>query len=160
VSLTLSNLYLWVISFSVLQAQLPIVTLWQCYVRLSLHAEGNTTCDEAAFCRKKSEYLCLHVSIYIHICRYMFATGQDVDTFRSNNKNTLQVLFVKQYLQHFFIQWHVLITETCFLLNRFERRNKKWLIFCVHVFCVSKLTFSYFDRIYIYNIYVPFLYLF
>jgi len=80
-------------------------------------------------------YTCVY--IYVYMCRYMFATAiQNMDTFRSDGKTLLHFSSCQTNISNmFFIQWHVLITEHwLFVLNIFETRNKKRLIFCVHFF--------------------------
>ena len=64
-------------------------------------------------------------------------------------KNTHVFLFVKKTLWNIFFEWHALTTETLiFLLTRFETRNDSFFVFTL--LRVSKLTFNYFDRMYIY----------
>ena len=61
-------------------------------------------------------YICVNLyTLYIYICRYigyMFATIKNMDTFRSDCKSTYTFLLDTNAWNIFFIQWHVLTTET------------------------------------------------
>ena len=83
------------------------------------------------------------------MCRWMFARIQNMDTLRSDGKKHSRFSFCQKTLWNIFFQWHALTTETLiFLLSRFETRNDSFFVFAL--LRVSKLTFNYFDRMYIY----------